>query len=182
MGSVELSIARPPTRPPMPTDPTLAALSRVYEAESARVHGMVLLRCGDRSVAEDVTARTFEAAARAFADGRGHEVTPAWLTTVAKRRLVDHWRKAGRRERLGEALQSAAKTSAPTPVADTPEVWEALDALPPSQRAAVTLRYLEEWSVSEIADGLDLSYKAAESLLARGRTSLRAALTHLREP
>ena len=114
----------------------------------------------------------------AFDYRRQHE----HLKKLTKRRLVDHWRKAGRRERLGEALQSAAKTSAPTPVADTPEVWEALDALPPSQRAAVTLRYLEEWSVSEIADGLDLSYKAAESLLARGRTSLRAALTHLREP
>ena len=180
MGSVDLAATGLHPDPAMPTDDTLAALTRLYEAESARVHGLVLYRCGNRSVAEDVTARTFEAAAHAYASGRGAEVTPAWLTTVAKRRLVDHWRSSTRRDRLGEALESAAVTSPPPSDDDSPEIWEALDSLPPSQRAAVTLRYLEDWSVSEIADGLDLSYKATESLLSRGRASLRTALTHLR--
>jgi DNA-directed RNA polymerase specialized sigma24 family protein len=37
------------------------------------------------------------------------------------------------------------------------------------------MRYLDEMSVGEIADALDVSYKTAESLLSRGRSGLRRA-------
>lgn len=164
----------PPTTNVLP-----AELTRLYEAEAARIHGMVLYRCGDPAVAEEVTALTFESAARAFADGNGGQVTPAWLTTVAQRRLVDHWRRVARRAALDVRLRATAeRNTAHEP--ELPEVWAALDALPPTQRAAVTLRYLDDWSVNEVAEGLDVSYKAAESLLSRGRRSLRAALTNRR--
>ena len=157
------------------------SLTQLYEAESARIHGMILYRCGDRGAAEEITAQTFEAAARSFAAGDGEQVTPAWLTTVARRRLVDHWRRTTRRGRLAERLEGAARTGAGTDGStELPEVWGALDSLPAAQRAAITLRYLDDWSVSEVAEGLDLSYKATESLLSRGRRSLRAALANRR--
>ena len=56
------------------------------------------------------------------------------------------------------------------------DIEEALGSLPTSQRSVVVLRYLDDWSVSEIAEGLDITYRAVESLLARARRSLRAAL------
>ncbi len=153
-----------------------AALSELFRVESARVHGLVLARCGDRGAAEEITAQTFEAAAERFADERGHEVTPAWLTTVALRRLVDHWRRQGRRQRLAARVGAGEAGTTPGPEVGDDRIVRALDSLAPRQRAVVALRYLDDWSVAEIADGLQMSYRAAESLLARARRALRRAL------
>ena len=151
------------------------ALTALFHAQSARVHGLLLVRCGNPSIAEELTAQTFEAAARRFAAGRGAEVTPPWLTTVALRRLVDHWRSSGRTRRLVVRLGSQHGREESAPEFDD-ELWEALESLPGAQRVAITLRYLDDWSVAEIADGLGISYRAAESSLSRGRRSLRVAL------
>ena len=54
-------------------------------------------------------------------------------------------------------------------------VLAALESLPPRQRMALTLRYLDECSVSEIADAMDVGYTTAESLLGRARRSFARA-------
>jgi RNA polymerase sigma-70 factor (ECF subfamily) len=54
-------------------------------------------------------------------------------------------------------------------------VLAALQSLPTRQRAALTLRYLDECSVAEVADTLDVSYRAAESLLSRAKVNFRSA-------
>lgn len=158
------------------TETGRGALGDLFRVESARVHGLVLARCGDRGAAEEITAQTFEAAAERFADERGHEVTPAWLTTVALRRLVDHWRRQGRRRDLVQRVGVDSASTTPAHEVGDERIARALDSLAPSQRAVVALRYLDDWSVAEIADGLDMSYRAAESLLARARRALRTAL------
>ncbi len=48
----------------------------------------------------------------------------------------------------------------------------ALNTLPPSQRVAVILKYYEEMSYQDIASAMQVSRKAVERLLARGRASL----------
>ncbi|MEM8745746.1 MAG: sigma factor-like helix-turn-helix DNA-binding protein, partial [Actinomycetota bacterium] len=58
----------------------------------------------------------------------------------------------------------------------------ALASLPERQRAAVVLRYVEEYSVSEVAEALDVGYEAAESLLARGRRGFVEAHRKARTP
>ena len=55
----------------------------------------------------------------------------------------------------------------------------ALERLPDRQRAALVLRYLDEFSVTEVADAMDLTYTAVESLLARGRRSFATAYRQL---
>jgi RNA polymerase sigma-70 factor (ECF subfamily) len=58
------------------------------------VYGFLSLRVGgNRALAEDLTADTFAAAIRHYRAGRSDEVTISWLRTVARRRLVDHWRR-----------------------------------------------------------------------------------------
>lgn len=161
------------------------ALRLLYRSEVTAIHGYLLARCGSRQDAEDLTTETFLNAADRFAQGRGGEVSGAWLMTVAKRRLIDHWRRAGsqreRVERLGRELGLVPGRDVAESVgfaddgdrADAEDVrahvLAALESLPERQRAALTLRYLDEHSVSEIADILDVGYQAAESLLARAR-------------
>ena len=157
-------------------DSVQQGLIRLFEERSAGVHGLVLARCGDPSLAEEITAQTFESAARQFARGKGDDVTTGWLTTVALRRLVDHWRRSGRQRRLVERMTLSSAGVADEFLPRDHDIEEALGSLPTSQRSVVVLRYLDDWSVSEIAEGLDLTYRAVESLLARARRSLRAAL------
>lgn len=55
-------------------------------------------------------------------------------------------------------------------------VLAALRELPPRQRAAVVLRYLEDLPVAEVARALDCSEGNVKSSVSRGLTRLRTAL------
>lgn len=149
------------------------SLAHLFEAESAGVFGFVMARCGCRATAQDLVAETFMQAGERFNAGRGVEVTPAWLRTVARRRLIDHWRKEERGRNRFARLR-AERPAAPPPDLDD-SVDRALASLSSRQRAVLTLRYLDDYSVTEVAEALDLSYKAAESLLARAKRSFADA-------
>lgn len=117
-----------------------------------------------------MTALAFEAASRNFARGRGDEVTLPWLVTVVQRRLIDHWRREARSEDRLERLRNEALVAGRGDgTTSSTEVMAALDALGVNQRAALVLRYLDDLSVSEVAEELGLTYKATESLLSRSR-------------
>lgn len=160
---------------PLEETSTDSSLDDVFEAHADRVYGFALKRCGRPALAEDVTALAFEAASRRFSVGQGHEVTLPWLLTVARRRLVDHWRAEARRadrlERMRSDLLVHERASRP----DGSRVVRALDSLPMHHRAALVLRYLDELSVSEVAEELEMTYKATESLLSRARRGFSVA-------
>lgn len=151
-----------------------AELSALFRNHAAEIYGMVLARCGDRSVAEEVLAQTFEAAAVHLAT-RGEDVTVGWLVTVARRRLVDHWRRQRRSTELAARLRPRS-SDAEVPRDVDPGIWRALASLSPRQRAVLVLRYVDDLPVPEVATRLGLSERAAESMLVRARASLRSAL------
>lgn len=166
----------------MTSQPVAAGTSRgdletLYERQVGTVHGFLLARCGSVALAEDLTTEVFINAATRFAEGRGAEVTTGWLITVARRRLIDHWRRADTQRRGLDVLRLER-----APVGETEEdgrVLAALGSLAPRQRAALVLRYLDDHSVTEVADALEVDYRAAESLLARGRRSFERAYEEL---
>jgi RNA polymerase sigma-70 factor (ECF subfamily) len=156
-------------------------LKALFELHSDDIYRFTLARSGDRGAADEVTAETFLAASQMFADDRVGEVTRQWLFVVARRRLIDRWRKEERdRNRVARLIRVRGSTGSLDPSAqgsavDGERVLAALASLPVRQRSAVTLRYLDEFSVSEIAEALETSYRAAEALLARGRASFKIA-------
>ncbi len=150
-------------------------ISALLETESAAIFGYLLVRCGARSTAEELTAQTFEAAIRHVASNRDGAVTRAWLLTVAKRRLVDHWRQASAERRRLTRLVALHEDATPPPSDPDSAVDAALESLPAKQRAALVLRYCDDMAVNEVSEALALSYKAAESLLSRARRNFAAA-------
>ncbi|OHB66516.1 MAG: RNA polymerase subunit sigma-70 [Planctomycetes bacterium RBG_13_62_9] len=73
----------------------------------------------------------------------------------------------------------ASTPDAPDQMEKTQEadaVRAALDALAPQQRMAVVLRYYEGLSYQDIASALEITPKAVERLLARGRDRLQTIL------
>jgi RNA polymerase sigma-70 factor (ECF subfamily) len=107
-----------------------------------------------------------------------------WLYRVVLNQCYDRLRK-----KVPEPLEAAADVpdGADAPdrsleVADlAQEVDAALRALPERQRAAVLLCHFQEHGNNEAAEMLGISVEALESLLARGRRTLRLKLSHLRD-
>ena len=147
----------------------------MYEQSLPAVYGFLMLRVGgNRSLAEDLTAETFLAAVKEYNADRSEVVTVSWLRTVAKRRLIDHWR----RERVAsDHSKKVTKIRADQPesIEERSVIVEALGHLAEAERVVLVLRHVEGHSVKEIAKTIERSPKATESLLGRARTSFRAA-------
>jgi RNA polymerase sigma-70 factor (ECF subfamily) len=147
----------------------------IYRTALPRVYGYLLPRCGDASVAEDLTAETFLAAVTATRQGNLPEVNVGWLVAVARNKLVDHWRRLEREQRSLVAAEADVQESDDPwdEWFDTETVYAALARLSVPQRAALTLRYLDGLPVAQVAEHIGRSLHATETLLARSRGALR---------
>jgi RNA polymerase sigma-70 factor (ECF subfamily) len=130
---------------------------------------------GDRGVAEDCVQDAF---IRAYV--RWHRVARledpvGWIRHVALNRMRDHFRKVERGGRAFARLRSQENAIADAP-AEPNELASLLDRLPVQQRVAAALYYVEDLSVSEIADAMDLSEGAVKYHLHAARSTLRGAL------
>jgi len=106
----------------------------------------------------------------------------AWLFGAARFKLIDYYRRRERTERTsaewsGVIEELADEVDDLDRILERDQLLAALSALPASQRIALVLHYADGLSIAEIAAGLGKSPQAVESLLARGRRSLRAQLT-----
>lgn len=140
---------------------------------------------GDPAEAEDAVQDTFVRlwthAAR-WQPGRAK--FESWLYRVTLNQCYDRLRRRPMAP-LDEAL--AVPDPAAGPAADhertvlAASIEAALAELPDRQRAAIVLCHYQECGNIEAAEILGISVEALESLLARGRRSLRGKLGHLRE-
>jgi len=156
-----------------------AAFTVWYETALPRVLGFVYARAGgDMMLAEDVTALAFLEGVRArnSFDGRSDPVT--WICAIARNRLLDHYREQSR-ERLRQlhlVVDNTDVVGAPIEHVELrDEVISVLATLPALERMALTMRYLDGYSVRETAQLIGRSEAATESLLMRARERVRHA-------
>ena len=144
---------------------TLEHFLDLYERAFPDVYSYVASRLGDRGAAEDVTQEVFIAGARQVA--RGRDVDVAWLKTVARNKLIDHWRARAREDRKLALAYSAEPTPAvdASSPADADRVTQVLADLNPTYHAALVLRHLDGLSVPEVAEILNRSVEATEQVL-----------------
>jgi RNA polymerase sigma-70 factor (ECF subfamily) len=153
-----------------------AELLAVYDRALPQVYGYLRPRCESTSVAEDLTAETFLAAVTSVQRGAVTRVTVAWLVGIARHKLVDHWRRNARDERKLQLAHdgSTAATDPWEAELDVVRAREVLAELGAQHRAVLTLRYLDGLSVREVAEALDRTERATESLLVRARNVFRS--------
>ena len=171
----------------------LDALSRAAAAGEGRAYRALLDRLGgplhgyaarllqDRAEAEDVTQESFARLWRAYELSPPTGSVRAWLYRTAHNLCIDRLRRCGRVAPLPDDEPDAADDrpdGEATLQADdrARAVRTAIDALPERQKAAILLVHYQGLSGREAARALDLSEEAVESLLARGRRQLKAAL------
>jgi len=157
-----------------------AALLTIYDRAVGEVYAYLRSRCGNRAIAEDLTADTFLAAVGQIDKGGVHEVTVAWLIGIARHKLLDEWRRNARRARP-EPLDD--QDSAHEPSVDGEDVWDTvldrhlvdgvMAELGPHHRSALALRYFDGLPVPEVAAHLGRTVEATETLLVRARRRFR---------
>lgn len=165
-------------------DPQAARLLSERLLPRAYRHAVRVL--GNASDAEDVAQEAMLRLWRAAADWRtdGTAKPSTWLHKVVANLCVDRLRRSGRSVELGDDDFADDSPSADARLQDQRRM-AALDAalfeLPERQRQAVVLRHIEGLSNPEIAVVLEIGVEAVESLTARGKRALKAALEGKKE-
>ena len=156
---------------------TLDGLRSFYDEMMPAIYRYFFQRCGwQSSTAEDLTQETFLAAAAEIRSRRDVRQPDRWIYGIARHRLIDHFRRREREQRRLELAWEAERVSEQEIEGlelSRERALAALEAVPTSQRAALTLRYLDGLAVPEVASAIGRSVRATESLLVRGRESFR---------
>jgi RNA polymerase sigma-70 factor (sigma-E family) len=138
------------------------------------------LLTGDRHAAEDLLQEVLE---QMYVRWRRIDGPPdAYARRALVNRSTNRWRWRSRRPETALAHHDVAERDHSDDVVVRDTVVAALRALPPRQRAAVVLRYLEDLPVADVARALDCSEGAVKSNTSRGLERLRAALASTTTP
>jgi RNA polymerase sigma factor (sigma-70 family) len=149
---------------------------RLYRAHVQDVYRYALMVLRNPTDAEDVAQTTFLKAYRAFQRGDRPRHARQWLITIAHNTCRTRLRDAKRRPQE-VALEPELAGSVPGDEdVDVRELVKALGALSFNQRAALVMRELEGRSYADIAEMLDVSTAAVETLIFRARRALREQL------
>ncbi|SMO46965.1 RNA polymerase, sigma subunit, ECF family [Thalassovita litoralis] len=150
-----------------------------------RAFGQAMRMLGDRAEAEDVAQDAMLRLWKIAPDWRrGEAKVTTWLYRVVANLCTDRLRKQRNvdidsvpepeddRDGVEGDMQNAARMAA---------LRDALAELPDRQRQAVVLRHIEGLGNPEIAEIMEISTEAVESLTARGKRALAAILAGRRE-
>jgi RNA polymerase sigma-70 factor (ECF subfamily) len=153
-------------------------LGLIYQRYAPAVFHLATRTLNTAADAEDVTQATFVAVwqGRAgFDPARGTLL--GWLLGIARRKVVDHLRAAGRHDRATESARRSTPTGAveapADQVVDRLVFADELAKLPPEQRRVLHLAFYDDLTHTQIAAVTDLPLGTVKSHLRRGMARLR---------
>src|SRR5918999_664686 len=150
---------------------------RIYRRHVGDVYRYALAVMRNPADAEDVTQTTFLNAYRAYVEkGNRPEKPQNWLIAIAHNVCRQRFRQSARRPSEVSFEDDIADTVADDETPSGEDIRRALGHLAFNQRAALVMRELEGRSYAEIAEILDLSTSAVETLIFRARRALREQL------
>jgi RNA polymerase sigma-70 factor, ECF subfamily len=146
------------------------ALELLLERYQDKVFRMALVILRDRARAEDVTQDIFIKLWRALPLYDGRAALSTWLYTIARNTCLSALRADGYRRT--SALDETNEPSADSRTLLSVSVDQCVARLPDLQRQVITLFYMQDRSVSEVAAMLDLPEGTVKSHLHRARRAL----------
>lgn len=170
-----------------------ATFRAVFDGFFPRLYRFALPRVsGDAEEARDIVQQTFCRAFERLDSYRGEASLYGWMSQICRNALIDRSRRQTTRPqhiRLSDDDQALEQIieAIRAPDQEQPEhrqvrlellqvIQAALDCLPSNYGSVLEWKYIEENSVNEMAERLDIAPKAAESLLTRARKAFREAI------
>jgi RNA polymerase sigma-70 factor (ECF subfamily) len=144
------------------------------------VYVFELLR--DEQASLDLVQETFISAFRHIASLRDDEKFGGWLFSIAHQQCIQQWRRQGRDAELREELLPDLEAGSPDPLdvllraEQEAEFMKLLEKLPLSQRSALLLHYIEDFSLEEIARITETQVGTVKSRLHYAKRALRKLL------
>jgi len=134
---------------------------------------------GDRHEAEDLVQEAFRSAWKSRNLFRSDGGSRAWLASILRRRVADHWRRPRPPAVLGEDQRLEVELPADDPCRDelTDEMQRALNRLPPELKETLLLVVVAELTHQEASEMLGVPLGTVLSRVSRARNRLREYLT-----
>jgi RNA polymerase sigma-70 factor (ECF subfamily) len=152
------------------------AFDRLYSEHAAGLLGFLTYQTGDRSLAEDIVADTFERVLTSRSGWRGRSGEKTWLYAIAMNRLRDLARRRGAESRALERASAFTDWSDELgAVGDRDLLRRAMLTLSEEERAVVALRFGADLTLAEMAELLGERQSTVEGRLYRGLRRLRDA-------
>ena len=146
------------------------------EREQEALRGFLLaLCCGKKDDADDLAQ---DALVKAYISSAGYQEKGkfrSWLFKIAHNTFLNHKASCRTVESLDEARTLVSSTSTDSSF-EHQDLYLALRALPPKERSAITLFYLNGYNIKEIAAITETSEDAVKKQLSRGRDKLKEEL------
>lgn len=162
-----------------------AAFRQIYEQYAPSVYNLVLRSVRNKQTAEDICQEVWLKAHRELHRLAEPQAFPAWLYRIASRACVDAARKKSRVPIPVELPEERTQAAGDDPERSALRrerarlTWEAMGVLPARQHIALFLKEIERRSYKEIAQMLETSEPAVETLLFRARQSFAKAYERL---
>ena len=172
----------------MPSGRELRTARTTFEAAAEAhlddVHAYLVYLVGNRAIAEDLTAATFEKAFRLWPrfDARRASAR-TWLCQIARTVAIDHFRaeeRRRRRERAYAQREREPETADAAPLGLSPALDRALRALTAAEREVIALRVLLELDGPTAARVLGISPTACSTRLSRALQRLEERMNDAR--
>ena len=146
------------------------------EHEQEALRGFLLaLCCGNRSDADDLAQ---DALVKAYLSSSGYQDKGrfrSWLFKIAHNTFLNHKASLRTTESIDDVRTLAGDGGADSAF-EHQSLYLALSTLPPKERSAITLYYLNGYDIREIAVITDSSEDAVKKQLSRGRDKLKERL------
>jgi len=146
------------------------AFERLLDRYQEKVFRLAISIVGDAARAEEVTQDIFLRLWLALPAYNGQAAPSTWLYTIARNTCLSAARSDTYRRTL--PLEQSKTPRQPENVSTHVEITQLVERLPETQREAITLYYLEDRSVPEVARMLELPEGTVKSHLHRGRRAL----------
>lgn len=169
----------------------LGAVDGVWRIESARIVATLTKATGDLGLAEDAAQEALLEALEKWPATGVPRNAGAWLTTVAKRRAIDAWRRrATQDDRYRTLARDLEDAGGPSDTADEPIDDDVLrlvfiachPVLSRESQIALTLRVVSGLSTPEIARMLLVPVPTVQARITRAKKTLSAAAVPFATP
>ncbi len=160
----EMEPQAPPVRVP-------GSFEALYRNEYRRVVALVYGLSGSTAVAEDLAQEAFLRAHANWPDVANMNAPAAWVRRVAVNLAMSRFRRL--RSETAALLRLAPSSGSTEPIGeDHGAFWSQVRRLPRRQAQAIALRYIDELTVKEIGEVLEVANGTVKALLHQGRTRL----------